>query len=102
MKYLAQIAGRCLEGIGVVNPRYAIIDTEITPLVGDLVHCRRYIGTLDSYIKQIYDYVLSTQEFLVGTRYKDSTKDFSFVAEEINGVVLEIYDMRGRIIYERK
>lgn len=101
MKSLLSIYGDCLEGIGIRAPRKAVRDTSLNVRVGDLVHCRRHSDTLDSYIKVVLSYNPETEEFTVGTRYADATKDFSFVPEEIHGVITEIFDGDGRCVYER-
>ena len=101
MKKLLDIRGKCLEGIGIKNPRHAVKDSSLEVRVGDIVHCRRHDGTIDSYIKQVIAYNPETEEFTVGTRYADPSKDFTFVPEVIHSVITEIFDGDGFLVYER-
>lgn len=101
-KKLLNVHGDCLEGIGIKAPRYVILDKSITPKVGDIVHCHKDMNYLNSYIKQVKSYNSETGQFVVGTCYADSSKDFSFIPEKIHGVITEIYDGDGFLVYERK
>lgn len=101
MKQLLSVYGECLAGIGIEAPTHAVRDDSLVVRVGDIVHCRKMAGSLNSYIKQVISYDESSKKFTVGTHYKDSSKDFTFVAEEINGVITEMYNTRGELIYER-
>lgn len=94
-----RIHGDCLEDIGVVIPNggIAVVDRTIFPRVGDLVICCQKIGCLDEYIKQVFSF---GKEIIVGTRYKDKTRDFTFKAEEIRGVVRYVMDDKRNIIWE--
>ena len=97
---LERIYGKCLEGAGLIIPNkaVAVIDKNATPRVGDLVHCNDAIITINGYIKQ----VLELGEVIkVGTCYKDKSKDFSFDALEMYGVVLVVIDYDGNIVYQR-
>ena len=88
---LHQIYGDCLEKVGVKNKGggYAIIDRCATPKVGDLVHCKKVADTLNSYIKQVKE--INGDSIIVGTAYKDESRDYSFETAEIIGVVIETY-----------
>ena len=88
---IESIYGDCLEKLGVINKcgGYAIIDRCRKPKVGDLVHCRRERGTLNSYIKQVKR--IEGDNYIVGTAYLDESKDYEFEAAEIIGVVIETY-----------
>ena len=90
MKKLLRIHGDCLEGIGIRAPHFAIRDKSLTVQVGDIVHCSRDSFFLDSYIKQVLSYDDETEQFTVGTRYIDSSKDFTFVPDKIYGVITNI------------
>ena len=102
MKYLDPCHGNCLEGIGVINPRWFVRDTEISPRVGDIVHCVRNTNYLDQYVKVVLSHDEVTGEFTVGSRYADSSRDFTFVPEKIFGVVILMFDGDRRLIYERR
>ena len=102
MKYLDQCYGDCLEGIGVMNPRYFIRDTEISPREGDIVHCVKDSNYLDQYVKVVLSHNEETGEFIVGSRYADSSKDFTFIPEKIFGVVILMFDGDRRLIYEMR
>jgi hypothetical protein len=88
---IEHIHGECLERIGVKNKGggYAIIDANATVKVGDLVHCTRVAGTLNSYIKQVKE--INGDSIIVGTAYLDESRDFQFEAAEIYGTVIETY-----------
>lgn len=88
---LESIHGDCLEKIGVKNKGggFAVIDRCATPKVGDLVHCKKIAATLNSYIKQVKE--INGDSIIVGTAYLDETRDFTFEAAEIIGVVIETY-----------
>lgn len=68
---------------------FAIVDANATVKVGDLVHCTRVAGTLNSYIKQVKE--INGDSVIVGTAYLDESRDFTFEAAEIYGVVLETF-----------
>lgn len=101
-KKLLSVHGECLEGIGIRNPRKAVRDKSLKPQVGDIVHCHRDINFIDSFIKQVKSYDPETEQFTVGTCYTDPSRDFTFVPEKIHGVITEIYDGDGFLVYERK
>lgn len=88
---LRLIGGDCLEKAGLVIPHdgYAIIDRSIPPRVGDLVHCNDAFATINGYIKQVKEFQGDT--VIVGTAYEDESKDFTFEAAEIYGVVTEVF-----------
>lgn len=88
---LRQIYGNCLEKLGVRNigGGYAIIDRNIRPKVGDIVHCAKGMANISSYLKQVKR--IEGDSVIVGTAYYDETKDYEFEASEIYGVVIETY-----------
>ena len=95
------IYGECLEGIGIIIPNggVAVIDRNAIPVVNDIVHCCKAMGTNSSYLKQVKEI---DKNILVGTSYKDKTRDFTFIAEEIRGVVLKVTDHSGNVIWEKQ
>lgn len=101
-KELLSVYGDCLEGLGIKAPRNAIRDKSLTVKVGDIVHCHRDMNFLTSYIKQVKSYDPETKQFTVGTCYIDPSRDVTFVPEKIYGVITEIYDGDGFLVYERK
>ena len=101
-KKLLSIYGDCLKGIGIKAPRKAVRDKSLKVKVGDIVHCHRDLNFIDSYIKQVKSYDPETDQFTVGTCYTDPSRDFTFVPEKIHGVITEIYDGDGFLVYERK
>ena len=88
----AQIYGNCLEraGLHIPNKAFAIIHQGGKFKAGDFVHCTKVAGQIGGYIKQVKE--INGDTVIVGTAYTDSTKDFSFEAAEILGVVTEVYD----------
>lgn len=100
-KKLLKVYGDCLEGIGISAPRMAIRDKSLPVKVGDIVHCDRDINIVESYIKRVKSYDPKTNKFTVGTCYVDSSRDFTFVPDVIHGVITEIYDGDGFLVYER-
>lgn len=98
---MESVYGDCLEKAGLIIPweGKAIIDKNTTLKVGDLVHCTRVAGQLGGYIKQVKEI---GEDVLVGTAYLDESKDFTFLAAEILGVVKEVYcKARGCRVYVR-
>ena len=96
------ISGDCLEGAGLKIPHggYAIIDCSISPKAGDLVHCNNELGTVNGFIKQVKEFRDDT--VIVGTSYIDQSRDFTFEAFEIYGVVTEVFcKLWGKQVYLR-
>ena len=99
---LLSIAGDCLERAGLKIPRgaMAIIDCSISPKVGDLVHCDNRLGTIHGFIKQVKEFREGAA--IVGTRYEDESRDYTFEASVIYGVVTEAFDkLSGKQVYCR-
>lgn len=97
-----QIHGECLERVGLKIPygANAIIDCSITPKVGDLVHCDNEFGTVWGFIKQVKE--IRGDTVIVGTAYMDESRDYTFEASVIYGVVTEAFcKVRGNRIYCR-
>lgn len=88
---LRRIYGNCLEKLGVMNEGggYAIIDCNAKPRVGDIVHCSKIVGQINGLLKHVKE--ITGDSIIVGTAYYDETKDFTFEAAEIYGVVTETY-----------
>ena len=96
------IHGECLEkaGLRIPNGAIAIVDCSIAPIVGELVHCDNYLGTCQGFIKQIKE--LGDDWIIVGTSYLDESKDFTFEAYTIYGVITEAFDkFSGKRVYCR-
>lgn len=85
------IYGRCLEKAGICIPEGAIatVDMNAEIEVGDLVICSRMTGQVIPYIKKVKE--INGDSIIVGTAYLDRSRDFTFEAAEISGVVKEIY-----------
>ena len=99
---LEHIQGDCLERVGLKIPHtaYAIIDCSITPKVGDLVHCDNEFGTIHGFIKQVKEFKGDT--VIVGTAYEDESRDYTFEASVIYGVLTEAFDkLFGKQVYCR-
>lgn len=97
---LESICGDCLEKAGLHIPHggYAIIDCSISPKVGDLVHCDNRFGTIHGFIKQVKGFRGET--VIVGTAYEDESKDYTFEASVIYGVVTEAFcKLWGKQVY---
>lgn len=88
---LHRINGDCLEKAGLHMPHgaYAIVDCSISPKVGDLVHCDNHLGTIHGFIKQVKEFRGDT--VIVGTQYEDESRDYTFEASVIYGVVTEAF-----------
>lgn len=88
---LHHIRGDCLERAGLRIPHgaLAIIDCSITPQIGDLVHCDNEFGTIHGYIKQVKEFRGET--IIVGTAYEDESRDYTFEASVIYGVLTEAF-----------
>lgn len=97
---LLPIQGDCLEAVGVpARGCRAVINRTLEPVVGDLVWCRRELGTIASYIKQVKSH--DNGQLIVGTAYMDPSRDFEFFAAELHGVVEYIFDGDGFLVYRR-
>lgn len=97
------IYGDCLERAGLHIPHggMAIIRQGLKIKVGDLVHCSRILGEIPGMIKQVQSIVDGT--ITVGSAYLDRTRDFTFEAVEIYGVVTEVFDKVWHSrVYDRK
>lgn len=97
---LLSIGGDCLEAVGV-PPRgcRAVINRTITPVIGDLVWCRREDKSITSYIKKVKSYY--DDRLIVGTAYADATRDVEFFAPFLYGVVEYVFDGDGDLAYRR-
>lgn len=97
---LRPIGGDCLEEVGVPSRgARAVINCTIKPKVGDLVWCDTPFGTIHGYIKQVKSF--DGDEMIVGTRYKDHSKNFSFYCFAFYGVVEMVFDVSGDLRYRR-
>ena len=100
-KVIESIYGECLEGAGLSIPRraLAVVDCTIRPNVGDLVICRKHPDALNGYCKQVKSL---GETVVVGTSYLDKSKDFTFEAAVIDGVVTMVFDaVFHTLIWER-
>lgn len=101
-RHLRDVSGDCLERAGVIIPHggRAIIDNSITPKVGDIVHCNNRIITINGFLKQIKE--SKGDAVIVGTAYIDESRDYTFEASEIYGVVTEVFcRFNGEQVYYR-
>ena len=96
---LRSISGICLEEVGVPSRGQAVINRTIKPKVGDLVHCNNEFCSLGVFIKQVQSF--DGEQMVVGTRYKDHSKNYSFYCFEFYGVVEMIFDNMGNLCYRR-
>lgn len=99
---LEKIYGDCLEkaGLYIPNKGYAIIDKNATIKIGDLVHCSKVSGQIGGYIKQVKEL---GETVIVGTNYLDESRNFTFEAAEIFGVVKEVYcRFSGKRVFVRE
>ena len=89
--YLKDIYGDCLErrGIRNIGGGYAIIDRDAEIRIGDIVHCSKCTGSLNTMLKEVK--AINGDTVTVGTAYADKSKNFTFEAAEIYGVVMETY-----------
>ena len=92
------IYGDCLEGIGVPNGGYAIVDRDAKPRIFDVVWCNNDLCTVNGYLKQI---VQTGPHPIVRTRYLDRSKDYLFSMKECYGVVLQIMNEDREVVWER-
>lgn len=97
-----RVFGDCLEDIGIVIPNggFVVVDRTVFPKVGDLVICSQYAGAvMGEMLKMVFEI---GEDVIVGTRYKDKTRDFTFKAGEIRGVARCVMDNKGNILWECK
>ena len=91
--------GECLEGMGLPCTGVFTEDKYCIPQVGDIVHCTRTEGAVVSYIKKV---ISVGEDIVVGTQYKESDRDFSFVAAELLGVVIEVRNCDNHLVWSRE
>ncbi len=99
---LKHLYGNCLERVGVKIPNrgHAVVDQFTDLRVGDIVICTKISGQIPPMCKQVK--AIDGETVVVGTAYLDRTKDYEFEAEEILGVVKEIYaEFAGYQVYSR-
>lgn len=99
---LRSVKGDCLEGVGLRIPHggQAVIRAGLDIRVGDLVHCSKLPGACGGFIKQVKD--ITDGVYTVGTAYLDPSRDFTFEAADIYGVVTEVFDsLWGTRVYCR-
>ena len=92
------ICGDCLEGIGVPNGGYAIVDRDAKPRIFDVVWCNNELCTVNGFLKQI---VQTGPHPIVRTRYLDRSKDYLFSMKAFYGVVLQIMNEDREVVWER-
>ncbi len=92
-------SGDCLEGIGLPSVGTLEVDPNLMPVVGDLVRCNKILYGM-TLVKQVIE--MTEDKVIVGTRYADSSRDFTFVAGKISGTVTKAFDKFGNIVYERE
>lgn len=100
-KTIECLYGDCLEGAGLFIPNegIAVVDHTIKPRVGDLVICQKHRDAMNAFCKQVKSI---GDVVTVGTCYLDKSKDFTFDAEVISGVVVQVFDkLFHSLIYER-
>lgn len=90
--------GDCLERRGIPDPAYITVDRTMIPRVGDLVHCARLAGAITTYVKEVREV---GDDIIVGTRYADSDRDYTFTAAELLGTVIAATDNEGNAVYKR-
>lgn len=98
-----EVCGDCLEkaGLHIPNKAIAIIHQGGKFKVGDFVWCTKNARAISSYIKQVKE--VNGDSVIVGTAYLDNSKDFTFEAGDIYGVVTEVYDkLWNNRVYKRK
>lgn len=87
-----------MERRGIPDSAYITVDRALIPRVGDLVHCARLAGAITTYVKEVREV---GDDIIVGTRYLDSDRDYTFAAAELLGTVIIAKDSEGNIVYER-
>ena len=92
------IYGDCLKQIGIPDKGKAVFDLSREIRVGDVVHCSKNAGTLNTYMKQVRRF--EGEVIIVGTCYEDSEKDFEFEAAEIMGVCIKVMDEERNVVWE--
>lgn len=98
--YQQPYVGKCLMRLGLPDGGIITYDSNIRPVVGDLVVCCKIAGANSSLIKQVLQ--ISNGDYLVGTAYEDPTQDFTFVAEQIRGTVIQVTGNDGKVVYKRQ
>lgn len=97
--YQQPYRGRCLMRLGLPDGGLITYDSNIRPVVGDLVVCCKIAGANSAFIKQVLE--ISNGDYLVGTAYEDPTQDYTFVAGQIRGTVIQVAGNDGKVVYKR-
>ena len=91
--------GDCLEALGIPDGGTLTYDRDLTPRVLDLVVCEDPQSSLQPYFKQL---LRTGEDKIVTTCYKDRSRNFAMRTPSITGVVTEVRDGEGRIVYRRR
>jgi hypothetical protein len=67
-----------------------------------LVPCVRETNFLYQYVEVTLSYAEDKGKYTAGSSYADPSRDFTFVAEKIYGVVILMFDGDKRQVYERR
>lgn len=94
-----KFAGDCLEGIGIPDKGTVTYDTELKPMVFDIVLCDSvYGGSIGMLMKEC---IQTGDRLVVRTHYSDPEKDRITCTPGCFGVVTEVRDDNGDIVYKR-
>lgn len=89
--------GNGLELVGIPDKSIMFVEETLIPKVGDLVVCRRMSGSLNRYVLQVLK--KGRGRIVVGSRYKEQFKNFTFEPAEICAVVIQAIDVNQNIVY---
>ena len=95
----SKYVGDCLEAIGIPSKGEVVYDTDLKPEVFDLVICDSvYSGSIGALMKEC---IRTGERPVVQTRYKDCSRNYAFAPAKVFGVVIEVWDDSGKIVYKR-
>lgn len=92
-----RFSGECLEKVGIPSNGFAVFDRGCDIAPGDIVKCLKPNENIQAFMKLVLQ--VDDGAVTVGTCYKDPSKDFSFVAGEIIGVVACIINDEGHVVW---
>lgn len=98
--YQEPYRGRCLRRLGLPDGGLITYDSNIRPVIGDLVVCCKIAGANSAFIKQVLE--ISNGDYLVGTAYEDPDQDYTFIAGQIRGTVTQVTGNDGKVVYKRQ
>ena len=96
-----QVIGDCMEARKIPDKGILFFDLEMRPSIGDVTICRLE-GCPDPLAKMLYGPSARVRgTYLVGTCYKDRSRDHTFLVSSVQGIAVACFDETGSLIWRR-